>query len=279
MSVIIDIEDLCCLVCKCVLWMFYDYVDFGFWSEGIYCVNQDDFVVIKLCQWVVWNIENCLLCICMFGQEMVMLVVIVFIGLVGMQYVDGEIFVVCVVVEFGVCYILLIMSICFLEDIVMEVGQLFWFQFYVMCDCDFIECLIDCVKVVGCDVLVLIFDLQIIGQCYKDLKNGFLVLLWLILVNLLNIVIKLCWVLGMFGIWCCGFGNIVGYVKGVDDMGLLFEWIVCQFDLWLNWGDVEWIKWCWGGKLVFKGIFDVEDVWLVVDFGVDVLVVSNYGGC
>jgi L-lactate dehydrogenase (cytochrome) len=27
----------------------------------------------------------------------------------------------------------------------------------------------------------------------------------------------------------------------------------------LNWGDVEWIKKRWGGKLILKGIQDVED--------------------
>lgn len=34
----------------------------------------------------------------------------------------------------------------------------------------------------------------------------------------------------MFGIKWCGFGNIIGYVKGVNDLSLLFEWIVKSFD-------------------------------------------------
>lgn len=31
--------------------------------------------------------------------------------------------------------------------------------------------------------------------------------------------------------------------------------------------------------MIFKGINDVEDVKIVVDLGVDVIVVFNYGGC
>jgi L-lactate dehydrogenase (cytochrome) len=63
------------------------------------------------------------------------------------------------------------------------------------------------------------------------------------------------------------FGNIVGHVKGVDDMGSLGAWTAEQFDPRLNWGDVEWIKKRWGGKLILKGIQDVEDARLAADSG------------
>ncbi|MBN0423564.1 alpha-hydroxy-acid oxidizing protein, partial [Pseudomonas aeruginosa] len=66
--------------------------------------------------------------------------------------------------------------------------------------------------------------------------------------------------------------------KGVDDMGSLSEWTARQFDPRLNWGDVEWIKRRWGGKLVLKGILDAEDARLAADSGADALVVSNHGG-
>jgi L-lactate dehydrogenase (cytochrome) len=74
------------------------------------------------------------------------------------------------------------------------------------------------------------------------------------------------------------FGNIVGHVKGVDNMGSLSEWTAQQFDPALNWGDVEWIKKRWGGKLILKGIQDSEDARLAVASGADALIVSNHGG-
>jgi L-lactate dehydrogenase (cytochrome) len=67
------------------------------------------------------------------------------------------------------------------------------------------------------------------------------------------------WCLGMLGTKRHGFGNIVGHVKGVENMGSLSEWTAKQFDPALNWGDVAWIKKRWGGKLILKGIQDVED--------------------
>ena len=41
---------------------------------------------------------------------------------------------------------------------------------------------------------------------------------------------------------------------------------------------MEWIKKRWGGKLILKGIQDVEDAQLAVNSGADALIVSNHGG-
>lgn len=198
-------------------------------------------------------------------------------GLAGMQHADGEILAARAAAEFGVRYTLSTMSICSLEDIATEVGQPFWFQLYVMRDRDFIERLIDRAKAAGCDALVLTLDLQIIGQRHKDLKNG------------LGAAAadpgqpaehrhQAALGAGHARHPASRFRQHRRHVKGVDDMGSLSEWTARQFDPRLNWGDVEWIKRRWGGKLVLKGILDAEDARLAADSGADALVVSNHGG-
>jgi L-lactate dehydrogenase (cytochrome) len=84
--------------------------------------------------------------------------------------------------------------------------------------------------------------------------------------------------MGMLGTSRRQFGNIVGHVSGVADMSSLSSWTASQFDPCLNWGDVEWIQKRWGGKLILKGIQDVEDARMAVQSGVDALIVSNHGG-
>jgi len=96
--------------------------------------------------------------------------------------------------------------------------------------------------------------------------------------NILNMMTKPRWCMGMLGTPRRQFGNIVGHVKGVSDMANLSSWTAEQFDPQLNWGDVEWIKKRWGGKLIIKGIQDVEDARLAADSGADALIVSNHGG-
>jgi L-lactate dehydrogenase (cytochrome) len=147
-----------------------------------------------------------------------------------------------------------------------------------MKDRDFIERLIERAKAANCSALVLTLDLQILGQRHKDLKNGLSAPPKMTLANLIDIATKPRWAMGMLGTPRRQFGNIVGHVKGVSDMSKLSEWTSSQFDPALNWGDVEWIKKRWGGKLILKGIQDVEDARMAVNSGADALIVSNHGG-
>ena len=278
MTVITNVEDLRLLARKRVPRMFYDYADSGSWTESTYRANESDFQRIKLRQRVAVNMENRSTAVKMVGIEMAMPVAIAPVGLTGMQHADGEILAAQAAEACGIRFTLSTMSICSIEDVAAHTKKPFWFQLYVMRDREFIERLIDRAKAAGCDALVLTLDLQILGQRHKDLKNGLSAPPRPTIANLINIATKPRWCLGMLGTRRRQFGNIVGHVKGVENMGSLSDWTARQFDPRLNWGDVEWIKKRWGGKLILKGIQDVEDARLAVDSGADALIVSNHGG-
>jgi L-lactate dehydrogenase (cytochrome) len=278
MPVITTIEDLRVLAEKRVPRMFYDYADSGSWTESTYKANESDFQKIKLRQRVAVNMENRSTASTMVGQQVAMPVAIAPTGLTGMQHADGEILAARAAKKFGVPFTLSTMSICSIEDVAKHAGEGFWFQLYVMKDKGFIERLIDRAKAANCGALVLTLDLQILGQRHKDLKNGLSAPPKLTIANMINIATKPRWALGMLGTPRRQFGNIVGHVTGVADMSSLSAWTASQFDPALNWNDVEWIKKRWGGKLILKGIQDVEDAHLAVQSGADALIVSNHGG-
>ena len=278
MSVITTIEDLRVLAEKRVPRMFYDYADSGSWTESTYRANESDFQKIKLRQRVAVNMENRSTASTMVGEQVAMPVAIAPTGLTGMQHADGEILAARAAKKFGVPFTLSTMSICSIEDVAQHAGEGFWVQLYVMRDKDFIERLIDRAKAANCGALVLTLDLQILGQRHKDLKNGLSAPPKLTLKNMINIASKPRWALGMLGTPRRQFGNIVGHVSGVADMSSLSSWTASQFDPGLNWGDVEWIKKRWGGKLILKGIQDVDDAHMAVQSGADALIVSNHGG-
>ncbi|MEY3611177.1 MAG: hypothetical protein RJB14_899 [Pseudomonadota bacterium] len=278
MPVITTIEDLRVLAEKRVPRMFYDYADSGSWTESTYKANESDFQKIKLRQRVAVNMENRSTASTMVGQQVAMPVAIAPTGLTGMQHADGEILAARAAKKFGVPFTLSTMSICSIEDVAKHAGEGFWFQLYVMKDKGFIERLIDRAKAANCGALVLTLDLQILGQRHKDLKNGLSAPPKLTIANMINIATKPRWALGMLGTPRRQFGNIVGHVSGVADMSSLSAWTASQFDPALNWGDVEWIKKRWGGKLILKGIQDVEDAHMAVQSGADALIVSNHGG-
>jgi L-lactate dehydrogenase (cytochrome) len=279
MTLITNLEDLRILAQKRVPRMFYDYADSGSWTEGTYRANASDFAKIELRQRVAVDIEHRSTRTTMIGQEYAMPVAIAPTGLTGMQHADGEILAARAAKKFGIPYTLSTMSICSIEDVAEGTGgHPFWFQLYVMRDRDFINRLIDRAKAAKCSALMLTLDLQIIGQRHKDLRNGLSAPPKLTIANMLNMATKPRWGLGMLGTKRREFGNIVGHVKGVDNMGSLSEWTSKQFDPSLTWKDVEWIKNRWGGKLILKGIQDPEDARIAVETGADALIVSNHGG-
>jgi L-lactate dehydrogenase (cytochrome) len=278
MPVITTIEDLRVLAKKRVPRMFYDYADSGSWTESTYRANESDFRKIKLRQRVAVNLEGRSTATKMVGVDVRMPVALAPTGLAGMQHADGEILAAKAAERFGIPFTLSTMSICSIEEVAAHTKAPFWFQLYVMRDRDFVERLVDRAKAANCGALVLTLDLQILGQRHKDLKNGLSAPPKLTLPNIVNMMTKPRWCLGILGTRRRQFGNIVGHVKGVADMGSLSEWTAKQFDPKLNWGDVEWIKKRWGGKLILKGIMDVEDAKLAVASGADALIVSNHGG-
>jgi L-lactate dehydrogenase (cytochrome) len=278
MAVITTIEDLRVLAEKRVPRMFYDYADSGSWTEGTYRANESDFQAIKLRQRVAVNMENRSTATKMVGQATKMPVCIAPVGLTGMQHADGEIHAARAAESFGIPFTLSTMSICSIEDIAENTTAPFWFQLYMMRDRDAMARMIDRCKVAKCSAMVLTLDLQVIGQRHKDLKNGLTAPPRPTLRNIVNLMTKPRWCLGMAGTRRHTFRNLVGHVKGVSDMSSLAAWTNEQFDPRLSWRDIEWVKKQWGGKLILKGIMEVEDAVLAVKAGADAIVVSNHGG-
>lgn len=278
MPVITCIEDLRQLAEKRVPRMFYDYADSGSWTETTYRANESDFQAIKLRQRVAVNMENRSTAVQMIGIPAAMPVAIAPVGLTGMQHADGEIHAARAAEKFGIPFTLSTMSICSIEDIAEHTSAPFWFQLYMMRDREAMARMIARCKAAKCSALVLTLDLQVIGQRHKDLKNGLTAPPRPTMRNLLNLMTKPRWCLGMAGTRRHSFRNLVGHVQGVSDMRSLSAWTNEQFDPRLSWEDIAWVKEQWGGKLILKGIMDVEDARLAVKAGADALVVSNNGG-
>ncbi len=278
MPVITNIEDLRVLAEKRVPRMFYDYADSGSWTEGTYRANEADFQKIKLRQRVAVNMENRTTATKMVGLDVKMPVAIAPVGLTGMQSADGEIKAARAAEKFGIPFILSTMSICSMEDVAAATTAPFMYQLYMMRDREAMSNMIERARKAKCSALVLTLDLQVIGQRHKDLKNGLTAPPSPTIANIINLMTKPRWCLGMAGTRRHTFGNLVGHVKGVSNMKSLSSWTNEQFDPRLSWEDVAWVKAQWGGKLILKGIQDVEDAKLAAQSGADAIVVSNHGG-
>ena len=278
MSTPLTIADLKALAKRRVPKMFFDYADSGAWTQSTYDANESDFQKIKLRQRVLVDMTDRTLATTMVGQPVSMPVALAPTGLTGMQHADGEMLAAIAAEEFGVPFTLSTMSICSIEDVASVTTKPFWFQLYVMRDKDFVMNLIHRAKAANCGALVLTADLQILGQRHKDLRNGLSAPPKFTPKHIYQMATRPMWCLGMARTKRRSFGNIVGHAKNVSDLSSLSSWTAEQFDPKLSWDDVAWIKKQWGGKLIIKGILDVEDARSAAATGADAIVVSNHGG-
>src|SRR6478736_1379949 len=272
------IDDLRTLHQRRVPKAFFDYWDRGSYAEETLRANRDDMQAIKFRQRILVNVSKRDTATTILGEPSTMPLMLAPVGLLGMQHGDGEIHACRAAQAAGIPFTQSTMSICSIEDIAANVEKPFWFQLYVMKDRGFIKDLIQRAIAAKCSALVLTVDLQVIGQRHADIKNGMTVPPEWTMSKFLDFATKPAWVAGVLRGKRRSFGNIVGHIKGTENITQLSQWTASQFDTTLTWKDVEWIRSIWPGKLILKGILDVEDANEAMKTGAHALVVSNHGG-
>lgn len=278
MSVITCIDDLKTVYRRRVPKMFYDYTEAGSWTEQTLQENTRDFQKLHFRQRIAVDMADRTTKATMIGQTVTMPVALAPVGLTGMQCADGEIKAARAAETFGVPFILSTMSICSIEDVAEATDQPFWFQVYTLKDDDFMRRLMERAKTANCSALVITVDLQMLGQRHNDLKNGLSAPPKLTIKSIANMMTKVGWGLEMLGTKRRFFGNIVGHAKGVSDASSLSSWTAEAFDQSLDWKRVGQLMDMWDGKVILKGILDVEDAKKAASLGADAIVVSNHGG-
>jgi L-lactate dehydrogenase (cytochrome) len=278
MPVVTCIDDLREIAKKRVARAIFEYVDCGAYTECTLRANRSDIEAIGLRQRVGIDVDNRSTRTTMLGREVAMPVALAPIGLLGLNWANGEILAARAANRFGVPFTLSTMSICSIEDVAEGTGQPFWFQLYVMRDRGFAASLIQRAKAAKCSALVLTLDLQIQGQRHRDLKNGLAVPPKLTWGTAFDVMRKPAWALNVMTSKRRSFGNLEGRIKNADSLSTLSQWIAGQFDPTLSWKDVEWVKREWGGPLILKGVLDLEDAKIAAQSGADAIVVSNHGG-
>jgi L-lactate dehydrogenase (cytochrome) len=272
------IEDLRTLARRRVPKAFFDYAEAGSYAQQTLRANREDLQGIKLRQRVLIDVAARTTATTLLGEPVPLPLALSTVAMTGLVHGNGEILACRAAHQAGIPYTLSTMSICSIEDVAAATSKPFWFQLYVMRDRGFVRSLIDRAAAAKCSALVVTVDLQVLGQRHCDIRNGLAVPPRLTFANLLDMAARPRWVIGVLRGKRYTFGNLAGYVAGIEDVGSLAEWTATQFDQSLNWKDIDWIRGLWPGKLILKGILDIDDAKSAVKSGAEALVVSNHGG-
>jgi L-lactate dehydrogenase (cytochrome) len=256
---------------------FMDYLESGSFAQITLRENRRDLDSIRFRERVMFDVSNRKLDTTMLGEKVSIPVAIGPTGMCGAVWSNGEILSCRAAHDFGVPFSLSTNALLSIEDVRRSVDRPFWFQLYLEKDRGFSKDLLERARAAGCPVLILTMDLHVEGTRYCDIHNGLGVPPKLSPANVWSIVSHPSWAFAMLHSKRWSFGNYADKVRS-GNVKEMAELVKSQLDSSFDLKTLEWVRSLWPGKLIVKGILDVEDAKMAVDAGADALLVSNHGG-
>lgn len=258
----------------------FDYLDGGAGEEQTLAANTAAWAGVPLRQRVLVDVDKVDTSTTLLGSPCTMPVVLAPVGLAGLMARRGETQAVRAANAAGVPFTLSTVGNCSLEEVQAAASAPFWFQLYMIRDRALVQALLQRAWAAGCRTLVFTVDLPLPGMRHRDTRNG------LAGTGSRAALLKATQVLARTGwVWDVAlrgrpltFGNLNEAVPGARNIDAFKAWVDSQFDPTVTWADIEWLRGLWQGKLVLKGILDVDDARAAVRVGADGIVVSNHGG-
>lgn len=258
----------------------FDYIDGGANDEVTLAANSTDFGRIRLRQHVLRDVSHIDTTARLASEQVSMPMALAPIGLAGMMSRRGEAQAVRIANDAGIPFTLSTVGICSLSEVKDASTKPFWFQLYMMRDREAVKSLLQRALAVGCTTLVFTVDLPVTGMRHRDTRNGMLTSSLAGKVGKLRqLVIRPGWLADVaIGGKPHTFGSLAALVPDAPNLNAFRAWIDAQFDPSVTWSDIEWLRSMWPGKLLIKGILEVDDALAAVAIGADGVIVSNHGG-
>jgi L-lactate dehydrogenase (cytochrome) len=259
----------------------FDYIDGGAFGESTLAANRDDLRRIQFRQRILRDVSTRSLATTVLGEEIALPLILAPVGFGGMFARRAEVQAAKAAERAGIPFCESTLSICGVEEVAAAIKRPLWFQLYVMKDRSYAEDLMVRAQAVGCSTLILTVDLPVVGQRYRDVRNGISgrISRTKRLRRGADLVTHTKWVRDVaLGGRPLTFGNLEKALPDATVPGDFQGWVASQFDPSVTWNDLAWLREHWRGKIALKGILDVDDAREALERGVDAVIVSNHGG-
>ncbi|MAT18543.1 MAG: alpha-hydroxy-acid oxidizing enzyme [Leifsonia sp.] len=147
-----------------------------------------------------------------------------------------------------------------------------WFQLYVMRQREISYGLVERAAAAGFDTLMFTVDTPVAGARLRDKRNGFSIPPQLSLGTIANAIPRPWWW------WDFITTPKLEFASLSSTGGTVGELLDSAMDPSINFDDLKTIREMWPGKLVIKGVQNVEDSTRLANLGVDGIILSNHGG-
>lgn len=194
-------------------------------------------------------------------------------GFTRMMHTEGEIAGCTAAADSGIPYVLSTMGTRSIEDVAAAAPHGHnWFQLYMWKDRDRSMALVERARAAGFETLMLTVDVPVAGARLRDVRNGMTIPPSLSSRTIINAIPRPAWWLNFLTTDPLKFASLDSWD------GTVAELLDSMFDPTITFDDLKWIRKNWKGKLVIKGIQNVDDALKSVDAGVDAIILSNHGG-
>jgi len=194
-------------------------------------------------------------------------------GFTRMMQSEGEIAGATAAEAAGIPYSLSTMGTTAIEDVAAAApGGRNWFQLYMWKDRERSMALVDRAAKAGFDTLLVTVDVPVAGARLRDTRNGMTIPPTLSPRTVLNAIPRPAWWLNFLTTEPLAFASLDKW------SGTVAELLDTMFDPTVTFDDLAWIKDQWHGKVVVKGVQNVDDAVKLADLGVDAVLLSNHGG-
>lgn len=256
----------------------FDYIDGGAYNEYSANENVRAFNDVQLRQRILRDVSSINTESMWFGEKQPLPVALGPIGLTGMFARRGEVQAQRAAEKKGIPFCLSTVGVCSIEELARHASAPFWFQLYVLRDRDYALKLLQRAQDAGCTTLVFTVDLPVVGDRYRDVRNG-------ISGKQASVRRALDFISHPRWLWDVAikgrplsFGNVLAALPEGQRTTAFKAWVDEQFDPSITWQDLHWLRDHWKGNLIIKGILSAEDAQQAAQLGADAVVVSNHGG-
>ena len=147
-----------------------------------------------------------------------------------------------------------------------------WFQLYMWNDRDRSMALVERAAAAGFDTLLVTVDVPVAGARLRDVRNGMTIPPTLTPRTVLNAIPRPAWWINFLTTEPLAFAALDNLSGTVADL------LDTMFDPTVTFDDLAWIQQQWKGKVVVKGVQNVDDAKKLASMGVDAILLSNHGG-
>ncbi len=194
-------------------------------------------------------------------------------GFTRMMQTEGEIAGASAAAAAGIPFSLSTMGTTAIEDVTAaNPNGRNWFQLYMWKDRERSMALVDRAAASGFDTLLVTVDVPVAGARLRDKRNGFSIPPQLTIGTVLNAIPRPEWWINFLTTEPLAFASLDRWSGSVGEL------IDSMFDPTVTFEDLAWISTQWPGKLVVKGVQNIDDARKLAGMGVDGIILSNHGG-